>query len=81
MKMLGSITNHIIPNCKEDIPILANMDLSPKNIIGISLPNNPEDINIQEIQQIRLKDDPYYKQLAEMEAKYNLSSNSQRCDF
>ena len=80
MKMLGSITNHIIPNCKEDIPILANMDLSPKNIIGISLPNNPEDINIQEIQQIRLKDDPYYKQLAEMEAKYNLSSNSQRCD-
>lgn len=53
LMFLGCITKHVYSDFDKGLLLLQHVDLSPEHVIGISLPMNPEDVDIQEIQEFR----------------------------
>lgn len=55
LMFLGCITKHVYSYSDFDkgLLLLQHVDLSPEQVIGVSLPMNPEDVSIQEIQEFR----------------------------
>lgn len=53
MMFLASVSDFLCDDFCRDMTILQDLDLSPEQVIGVSLPMNPEDVSIQEIQEFR----------------------------